>query len=103
MKKIRRGLSSPQRPSLFVTPLIPAHHKNPHRLAGKLIVYTFEQIVIPGERDRALVVLSRLGSEIDLTDLPSDSSVSANGHQQMLPVSGSLAATVVPYTLIVTK
>lgn len=77
-----------KRPIVFVAPLVRAHYENAHGLFGELVLCSFKQIVVPGERDAVFVEFGGSGAEIDCSDVPSSARMASDGDQQVLPVSG---------------
>ena len=84
VQKIFRALRPRQRPVILFSPLIGAHHEDFYRLAGKFVLSTLKQILVPLQSKLVFVVFSRSGAKVDIANFSAAARVPSDGNEKML-------------------
>src|SRR6266478_3699406 len=88
------------RPIRFFVVLVLSHDKNADGLArsgpfdGKLVLDTFEEIVVPGNQDIGRRKFDRLIAKFDVADVAPEAGMPADLHKQTLAVTCRFCAAV---------
>src|SRR5438309_1052748 len=85
MQKILHSLSLRRRPVVFLPVFIDPHRKKRNRLVSRIVIfYSFEKEVIPVKNHIRVAVFSGVRTKINVANVPPETSVAADFHQQVL-------------------